>query len=67
MKKVAIFAIQIIVATIIFDACMYVFNLIDHGTKDFDWTLLIQGLIFAIIYVPFSNWWTKKKSQKANK
>lgn len=54
MKKAAVFAIQVVVITIIYTALLYLWYLIDHGIKSFDWSLLVQGLAFSIIYVPFS-------------
>lgn len=62
MKKSATFVFQVFVTTIIFTACLYVWYLFDHGIKEFDWSLLVQGLMFSILYVPFSNWWNQKKS-----
>lgn len=61
MKKVATFVFQVIVTTMIYTACLYLWYLLDHGVKEFDWTLIVQGLLFSILYVPFSNWWNKKK------
>lgn len=61
MKKAAVFAFHVVVTTVIFTACLYLWYLIDHGIKEFDWTLIIQGLGFSIIYVPFS-WWKKRKT-----
>lgn len=63
MKKAATFAFQVIVTTIIFSACMYVWQLIDHGIKGFDWSILVQGLLFSILYLPFSSWWNKKRAK----
>lgn len=63
MKKAATFIFQVIVTTMIYTACMYLWYLLDHGVKEFDWTLIVQGLLFSILYVPFSNWWNKKKGK----
>lgn len=63
MKKAATFVFQVIVTTIIYTACLYLWYLLDHGVKEFDWTLIVQGLLFSILYVPFSNWWNKKKGK----
>lgn len=63
MKKAATFVFQVIVTTMIYTACMYLWYLLDHGVKEFDWTLIVQGLLFSILYVPFSNWWNKKKGK----
>lgn len=63
MKKTATFIFQVIVTTIIYTACLYLWYLLDHGVKEFDWTLIVQGLLFSILYVPFSNWWNKKKGK----
>lgn len=63
MKKVATFVFQVIVTTMIYTACLYLWYLLDHGVKEFDWTLIVQGLLFSILYVPFSNWWNKKKGK----
>lgn len=63
MKKAATFIFQVIVTTIIYTACLYLWYLLDHGVKEFDWTLIVQGLLFSILYVPFSNWWNKKKGK----
>lgn len=63
MKKAATFAFQVIVTTVIYTACLYLWYLIDHGIKEFDWSLLVQGLLFSILYVPFSSWWNKKKGK----
>lgn len=66
MRKAATFAVQVVATTVIFTACLYLWYLIDHGIKEFDWTLIIQGLAFSLIYVPFSNWWKKSKNKKDN-
>ena len=63
MKKVATFVFQVIVTTMIYTVCLYLWYLLDHGVKEFDWTLIVQGLLFSILYVPFSNWWNKKKGK----
>lgn len=63
MKKAATFVFQVIVTTMIYTACLYLWYLLDHGVKEFDWTLIVQGLLFSILYVPFSNWWNKKKDK----
>lgn len=63
MKKAATFVFQVIVTAIIYTACLYLWYLLDHGVKEFDWTLIVQGLLFSILYVPFSNWWNKKKGK----
>ncbi len=63
MKKAATFAFQVIVTTVIYTACLYLWYLIDHGIKEFDWSLLVQGLLFSILYLPFSSWWNKKKGK----
>lgn len=63
MKKAATFVFQVIVTTMIYTACLYLWYLLDHGVKEFDWTLIVQGLLFSILYVPFSNWWNKKKGK----
>lgn len=62
MKKAFTFALQVIATMIIYTSVLYLWYLIDHGIKTFDWSLLVQGLIFSLIYVPFSNWWTKRKT-----
>lgn len=63
MKKAATFIFQVLVTTMIYTACLYLWYLLDHGVKEFDWTLIVQGLLFSILYVPFSNWWNKKKDK----
>lgn len=63
MKKAATFVFQVIVTAIIYTVCLYLWYLLDHGIKEFDWTLIVQGLLFSILYVPFSNWWNKKKGK----
>ncbi len=63
MKKAVTFVFQVIVTTMIYTACLYLWYLLDHGVKEFDWTLIVQGLLFSILYVPFSNWWNKKKGK----
>ncbi len=63
MKKAATFAYQVIITAVIFTACLYLWNLIDHGIKEFDWGLLMQGLITSIIYVPLSSWWKQKNGK----
>lgn len=63
MKKAATFVFQVIVTTMIYTVCLYLWYLLDHGVKEFDWTLIVQGLLFSILYVPFSNWWNKKKGK----
>ncbi len=63
MKKAATFAFQVIVTTVIYTACLYLWYLIDHGIKEFDWSLLVQGLLFSILYLPLSSWWNKKKGK----
>ena len=63
MKKTATFVFQVIVTTMIYTVCLYLWYLLDHGVKEFDWTLIVQGLLFSILYVPFSNWWNKKKGE----
>lgn len=62
MKKATVFAAQVVANAIIFTALLYLWYLIDHGIKDFDWSLLAQGFLFAIFFTPFSNWWYKRKS-----
>ena len=64
MKRAASFVLQVMVTTIIFTVCLYLWYLFDHGIKEFDWSLLVQGLLFSIIYVPFSNWWNNSKHNK---
>lgn len=63
MKKAATFVFQVIVTTMIYTVCLYLWYLLDHGVKEFDWTLIVQGLLFSVLYVPFSNWWNKKKGK----
>lgn len=63
MKKIATFAFQVIVTTIIFTVLSYLLNLISDGIKEFDWNLLVQGFIFAILYIPLSSWWMVKRSK----
>lgn len=63
MKKAVTFVFQVIVTTMIYTVCLYLWYLLDHGVKEFDWTLIVQGLLFSILYVPFSNWWNKKKGK----
>lgn len=61
MKKVVVFVAQVLVATIVYTALLYLWYLFDHGEKEFDRSLLVQGLVFSIIYVLFSNWWNKRR------
>lgn len=63
MKKAATFVFQVIVTTMIYTVCLCLWYLLDHGVKEFDWTLIVQGLLFSVLYVPFSNWWNKKKGK----
>lgn len=62
-KKVADFTIQVIVCTIIFTGCLYIWSLLDHGITGFDWSFLVQGVIFSLIYVPLSSQWKQRKSK----
>lgn len=41
MKKAAVFASQVVLSTVFFTALLYLWYLIDHGIKVFDWSLLV--------------------------
>lgn len=63
MKKAVVFIGQVVVTTILYTASLYLWYLFDHGIKEFDWSLLVQGLLFSVLFVPFSNWWSKKNGK----
>ncbi|GEM_PF-3111020 len=63
MKKAITLVVQVLATTIIFTVCLYLWYLIDHGIKEFDWSLLVQGLLFSLLFVPVTNYWNKKKSK----
>lgn len=63
MRKAITFVIQVLATTIIFTVCLYLWYLIDHGIKEFDWSLLVQGLLFSLLFVPVTNYWNSKKSK----
>lgn len=67
MKKAVTFLLQVIFTTIIYTAVLYLWQLFDHETKQFDWTLLVQGLIFSILYVPLTNISPKFKFKRKQK
>ncbi len=60
---VIVFIVTVIVLAIIFSFVYWLIGLIFHGDSTFDWTTLIQGLIFALIYVPLARYMRKKRSQ----
>ncbi len=63
MRKFVVFVGQVLVTTVVYAALMYLWGLFDDGVREFDWGLLVQGLVFSIIYVLFSNWWNKRRSR----
>lgn len=61
-KKILTFIMQVLVAMIGFTACMWLFQVIFDKESGFSIELLVQGLIFAIIYVPLAPWISKCKN-----
>lgn len=53
-KKILTFIMQVLVAMIGFTSCMWLFQVIFDKESGFGIELLVQGLIFAIIYVPLA-------------
>ncbi len=43
-----------IVTALIFTGLMWAFGAIFDKKTGFDWSLLVQGALFAVIYVPFA-------------
>lgn len=60
-RKVLMFCVQVIVTAIIYYVVLWLFHYISKDETVFDWADLVQALIFAIIFVPLSNWAQHRK------
>ena len=63
-KKILKIVVQIVVTAIIYTITLWLFGYIFDGISAFDWMLLLQGLIFSIIFVPFSNWMSRRAEKR---
>ncbi len=60
-KKILMFCTQVIVTAIVYFVLLWLFHYIFEKETAFDWADLVQALIFAIIFVPISNWINRRK------
>lgn len=60
-KKILNFIIQVIETAVIYIVILWLFNIIFDKDYSFGWSLLLQGVIFSLIFVPISRWSTRKK------
>lgn len=64
MKKTIIYiASQILATTLCYTVIMWLLQVIFDKSTSFTFGLLIQGLIFAILYVPLSLWLSKRRKK----
>lgn len=61
-KKILKFIFQVITTAVLFSAVYWLFKVIFDKTYSFSYEYLLQGLIFAIMYVPLMRWHTTKFS-----
>ncbi len=59
-KKIITFILQVITVTACFTICMWLFNVVFDKESAFNVEMLLQGLVFSIIYVPLSSWWSAR-------
>ena len=45
---------------------LWLFDYVFEDISAFDWRQLLQGLIFAVIFVPISNWMSKRDKNMGN-
>ena len=62
-KRIIAVLVHIIAVAIIYTLVLWLFNYIFDGNSAFGWTLMLQGLTFAVIYVPFSNWMSRRRKK----
>ncbi len=55
IKDIKLFIIQIIVTSIIYGVMVWLFNVIFDNDAAFRWSILLQAIIFALLYVPISH------------
>ncbi len=53
-KTIISVVVEMIVTALIFTGLMWAFGAIFDKKTGFDWSLLVQGALFAVIYVPFA-------------
>lgn len=60
-RRILTFMTQVVVTTLVMAALLWLFDIIFHESVAFDWGVLLQAFIFAIIYVPLASWspWRK--------
>ncbi len=63
-NKVLSFIVQVVVTAVVFTFLVWLFGYIFDHVSTFDWGLLFQGAVFAIIYVPFSNWIASRRKKR---
>ncbi len=54
-KKILVFCLQVLALTLMFSFLYWLMGLLADGTRSFDWTILVQGLVFSLIFIPISN------------
>lgn len=63
-KKVLTFIAQVLSTTVVFTFVLWLFNAAFDRNFAFSYEMLIQGLVFSILFVPFSRW-RKAKAKKS--
>ena len=64
--KVINISVQIIVTAVIYAIMLWLFDYVFEDISAFGWRQLLQGLIFAVIFVPISNWMSKRDKNMGN-
>lgn len=63
-KKILNFVVYVVFMAVMYCVVMWLLNGIFEHEWAFTGRLLMQGLVFAIVYVPFSRWMSKKEVEK---
>ncbi len=66
-KIILSIVVQLTVMTILYTFAMWLLGVLFEHTSTFGWNLIIQGMIFSVIFVPISMWLNKRYSRKKNK
>ncbi len=63
-KKVLSFVIEVVVGAAIYTLILWLFEVIFDTDTVFSSKMLIQGIVFSLLFVPFSRWQQRKASRK---